>query len=80
MDSSDDKYIIDAAPTKELFIYMLVRDIPLIRAIIDLIDNSVDGAIKSGEKVFNDFFINIDVSKNHFKIVDNCGGIPIEIA
>ena len=38
---------IEASPTKELFIYMLTRDIPLIRAILDLVDNSVDGATTS---------------------------------
>ncbi|MGH9433064.1 MAG: hypothetical protein ACRD3T_16150, partial [Terriglobia bacterium] len=36
--------LINASPTKEFFISMLTRDIPLTRAIIDLVDNSVDGA------------------------------------
>lgn len=35
---------IKANPTKEFFITMLTRDIPLDRAILDLIDNSVDAA------------------------------------
>ncbi len=35
---SDNSRVINAEPTKDLFIYMLVRDIPLIRAIIDLVD------------------------------------------
>lgn len=35
---------IDARPTKRFFVRMLVRDIELVPAIIDLIDNSVDGA------------------------------------
>jgi hypothetical protein len=39
----NDSWQIDASPTKELFIYMLVRDISLSRAIIDLVDNSVVG-------------------------------------
>ncbi|MBF9351914.1 MULTISPECIES: ATP-binding protein [Mycobacteroides] len=36
--------VIQAGPTKAFFISMLVRDIGLIPAIIDLVDNSVDGA------------------------------------
>jgi hypothetical protein len=36
--------IIDASPTKRFFVRMLVRDIELVPAIMDLIDNSVDGA------------------------------------
>lgn len=36
--------VIDARPTKRFFVRMLVRDIELVPAIIDLIDNSVDGA------------------------------------
>jgi len=35
---------IDASPTKEFFISMRTRDVQLTRAIIDLIDNCVDGA------------------------------------
>jgi hypothetical protein len=37
---------IQASPTKELFISMLVRDIELTPAIVDLVDNSFDGAIR----------------------------------
>jgi Histidine kinase-, DNA gyrase B-, and HSP90-like ATPase len=35
---------IDARPTKRFFVRMLVRDIELVPAIVDLVDNSVDGA------------------------------------
>jgi hypothetical protein len=35
---------IKASPSKEFFIHMLTRDVQLSRAIIDLVDNSVDGA------------------------------------
>lgn len=35
---------IDARPTKRFFVRMLVRDIELAPAIVDLLDNSVDGA------------------------------------
>ena len=35
---------VNANPTKDFFIQMLTKDIKLERAIIDLIDNSIDGA------------------------------------
>src|SRR4028119_2104506 len=73
--------VIHAEPTKDLFIYMLVRDIPLIRAIIDLVDNSVDGAthLQSNEN-YKDFWIKISFNKEYFKIEDNCGGITVNEA
>lgn len=39
-----DDDVIDARPTKRFFVRMLVRDIELVPAIVDLVDNSVDGA------------------------------------
>lgn len=74
-------YIIQASPTKELFIYMLTRDIPLSRAILDLVDNSVDGAtrMKPGQD-YSAFWIRIECTEERFAISDNCGGIPISIA
>lgn len=78
-----DKSIINAAPTKELFISMLIRDVTLRDAIGDLLDNCIDGALKlrpngyyKGLKVE----IELDTTKGHFKINDNCGGIPVDIA
>ena len=37
---------VDASPTKGFFIYMLTRDIDVRPAIVELIDNSIDGAKK----------------------------------
>ena len=45
----------NADPTKDFFIHMLTRDIPLERAIIDLVDNSVDGAKNVLTKTGKDF-------------------------
>ena len=76
-----EKNIIKTSPSKEFFIGMLTRDISLIDAVTELIDNSIDAAKKMNNK--NDFkglSIFIETSKDHFKIVDNCGGIPIEVA
>jgi hypothetical protein len=73
--------IISAWPTKSLFIYMLVRDISLIDAIIDLVDNCIDGARRlrpDGE--FQGLWVRLELSKEQFRITDNCGGIPVDIA
>lgn len=72
---------IDAAPTKELLIQSLVKDIPLTRAIIDLVDNSVDGARAiRGKKNYKGFFVHLRITKDRFEIEDNCGGMSVEIA
>ena len=40
--SADDPAKVDAEPTKEFFVSMLVRDIELIPALVNLVDNSVE--------------------------------------
>jgi len=78
---TDPNLIIDTTPTKELFIDMLTRDITLTPAIIDLVDNCADGAKRlRGEASFKEFWARIEVSENSFRVSDNCGGIPVEIA
>ncbi|MCE0507434.1 ATP-binding protein [Microbacterium sp. KKR3/1] len=76
-------------PDKNLFIQMLTRDVELIPAILDLWDNSVDGALRfvtlDGDDRFIDksldgFHIDITVNPDSFSIVDNCGGIPLMTA
>ena len=77
----DDPLVVHAEPTKEFFIEMLVRDIALTRAIVDLVDNSVDGARRkrpAGE--YGGLWIEITASESEFEISDNCGGIPLETA
>lgn len=72
---------IDASPTKDLFIYMLTRDIDVKPAIVELIDNSIDGAKKiRSNKNYEGLYISITMSKEQFTIEDNCGGIDIETA
>ncbi|MDO9413647.1 MAG: ATP-binding protein [Pseudolabrys sp.] len=73
---------IDAAPTKAFFVDMLVRDIPLETAILDLVDNSVDGAKRFGtaSKHFDGKRVEIELSKEKFRIFDNCGGFDQEAA
>ncbi len=72
---------IDAMPTKDFFISMLVRDIDLVDAIADLFDNCVDGArrMKPGGK-YDGLSVRIRTSPSEFSITDNCGGIPVDVA
>ncbi|MGX2028900.1 ATP-binding protein [Methylocaldum gracile] len=72
---------IDASPTKDFFISILVRDIKLTDAICDLVDNSVDGARRlrpNGD--FHGLHVSIEVNNQNFVIADNCGGIDVETA
>jgi len=69
---------IKASPTKEFFINMLTRDVVLDRAILDLIDNSVDAAHKLGD--LSTKRIEVDISNDQFSIKDNCGGIDKDTA
>ena len=72
---------VKANPTKEFFVNMLVRDILLKQAIIELIDNSIDGARKIKDN--NDFeglSIEVNFNNEKFSIKDNCGGIPLDVA
>lgn len=72
---------VDASPTKDFFIYMLTRDIDVKPAIVELIDNSIDGAKKiRPNKNYSGLYIKISMSKSKFVIEDNCGGIDIETA
>lgn len=68
-------------PTKRLFIDTLVRDIDLAASIVDLIDNSIDGAkrVKPSEK-FTGLWVKITLNAQQFIVQDNCGGIDLEIA
>jgi hypothetical protein len=74
---------IDAMPTKLFFVDMLIRDIPLERAVLDLVDNCIDGAKRLRDPEGRDFsglWAKITLSANSFFIEDNCGGFDIETA
>ena len=72
---------VDASPTKEFFVEMLTRDVRLTMAILDLIDNSVDGALRTREdNAFDGLEVRIRFDKDQFIIEDNCGGIPLDLA
>lgn len=78
-----------ANPTKAFFVRMITRDISLEDCILDLIDNSVDGAWHSeGSRSIgladgtnlSAYHIRISVSPDKFSIEDNCGGMTLSNA
>lgn len=73
---------VDASPTKSFFVDMLTRDISLSDAILDLLDNSVDGILRSAKvdkrskEPYKKYWAEINFDGETFEISDNCGGIP----
>ena len=73
-------------PAKTFFVLMLTRDIELQDAILDLLDNCVDGALRTRSKAkakrdsLEGFHASIKFNEHRFVIEDNCGGIPWDIA
>ena len=65
---------------------MLTRDIELQDAILDLLDNCVDGVQRSKkgkldpDQPYSGYWAKVEFSFDHFMILDNCGGIPIDLA
>lgn len=73
--------MIDAGAEKRFFIEMLTKDIELLPAIVDLLDNSVDGA--RGLHPDGDLskqWVKIAFGDGSFTISDNSGGISADIA
>lgn len=76
----------NALPSKRFFVNMLVRDIELKDAILDLLDNCVDGILRSAQpdltvaKPYSDYHAHIEIAHDGFRIIDNCGGIPYQTA
>ena len=75
---------VDARPVKSFFVEMLTRDIELVDAILDLLDNCVDGILRqkgnsSVKKPYEGFKAEITFDENSFSISDNCGGIPWDL-
>ena len=82
------KNAANGQPTKEFFVEMLTRDIELNDAILDLLDNCLDGVVRlsSAKNKLEDphfykgYSAEITVSSEGFSIKDNCGGIPRDVA
>ena len=86
----------DASAEKRLFISLLTRDIPLVAAFLDLIDNSINSAIEpfsdrlktaadylsifDDETIRPDTKIELVISKNKIEIKDRARGISAETA
>lgn len=72
---------IDASPTKEFFISIITKDISLLDAVKDLVDNSVDGARALKEAgPYTGLWVRIELSAHGFSITDNCGGMSVQAA
>lgn len=77
-----------AHPSKSFFVDMLTRDIELGDAILDLIDNCIDGIQREiagtprakRASPYAGFKADLKLDKRSFSIKDNCGGIPRETA
>lgn len=72
---------IDAGAEKRFFIEMLTKDIELLPAIVDLVDNSVDGARSlHPDGDLSGQWVKIEFGDGSFTISDNSGGISADIA
>jgi hypothetical protein len=78
-----------AFPSKRFFVEMLTRDIELGDAILDLVDNCIDGVLRQlakrgvpsdADKPYAGYWAKIDINKESFGLLDNCGGIPRSVA
>jgi hypothetical protein len=72
-----------AYPTKQFFVSMLTRDIKLEDAILDLLDNCLDGALRTAHGTAVDYSkhrVSILMNESTFVIEDDCGGIPRDVA
>jgi hypothetical protein len=76
---------VEAKPVKSFFVDMLTRDIDLTDAILDLLDNCVDGVLRSlnpksakakSPSPYSGKYAKIKFNATSFEIEDNCGGIP----
>jgi hypothetical protein len=83
--AAQDYSSVEATPVKAFFTEMLTRDISLHDAMLDLLDNCVDGILRSrgkadGKQPYEGYWAEINFSEDGFCIRDNCGGIPWELS
>jgi hypothetical protein len=83
--------VVSANPTKRFFVDMLTRDIQLKDAVLDLLDNCIDGILRQrgpeqngpeqdGATPYDGYWAEIAATPDKFEIIDNCGGIPVDVA
>lgn len=91
-----EKLLADASPEKQLFISLITRDIPLIAAFLDLIDNSINSAVEPFSKKLltaQDYYrvsqddkitpvvdISLDINADRVEINDTATGISAQTA
>lgn len=94
--AKDTTVYANAQPEKRLFIHLITRDISLVAAVLDLLDNSINSAAEarqldlsnptsfmgllSGEKPDKLPLIAIEFDSSTFKMSDECGGIRLQDA
>jgi hypothetical protein len=81
-----------AYPRKRFFVEMFTRDVTLADCILDLIDNAIDGLVRTRNLDLQECLlakagrpagrtklptIRVAYNKARFEITDNCGGIPL---
>lgn len=79
---------VSAFPTKRFFVEMLTRDISLEDAVLDLLDNCIDGVVRTKgatavlreKQPYAGFHAHLTFDQDHFLISDNCGGISRQLA
>ena len=74
-----------ATPSKSFFVNMLTRDIELSDALLDLLDNCLDGVLRNirdleADYPYDGYQAKITLSSDEMVIEDNCGGIPLSVA
>jgi hypothetical protein len=81
---TDKPVAVNASPAKAFFVEMITRDIELQDAILDLLDNCIDGIRRIGKTrgghPYQGYYAKITFSEDEFVIEDNCGGIPFDMA
>jgi hypothetical protein len=72
----------EARPTKSIILDTLTTDITLEDAILDLLDNSIDGIRRVEGKTpeWAEYSVTVSFDKSKFAIKDNCGGIQASVA
>ncbi|MYC47088.1 MAG: ATP-binding protein [Chloroflexi bacterium] len=77
MADADKLIAADASATRAFFVDMLVRDIGVEAAILDLVDNAVDAAYLRAKppESLDPYFVDVTINADRFEIRDNCGGI-----
>jgi len=85
--TSNQKYSsVPGNPVKSFFVEMLTRDISLADSILDLLDNCIDGLLRTStksklksKKPYSGYSAEIKFDGHSFEISDNCGGIPWDL-